>query len=176
MFEGVGKTIKGVANALCWIGIFAFIILGIVLINNDFTIVGWVTLIVGPLCLWIGSLGFYAFGQLVENSDIQTALMQRTSKTVPVYMPAPQPIDKNMSASKSVNTTMPPSQPVNTTAPEKKSTVQEKAEPKVATTATAIILDPDHVRCEKCGTVQRSSRTNCWGCGATFIRDTASKE
>ena len=34
--------------------------------------------------------------------------------------------------------------------------------------AVFIQLDEDHIRCVKCGTVQRSGRTKCWGCGISF--------
>lgn len=69
MFSNVGEKIKGLARVITWIGILASVIGGIVLIGGGKFIVGLLTAAVGVLFSWLGSLGLYAFGQLVENSD-----------------------------------------------------------------------------------------------------------
>ena len=69
MYENIGRKIKIVAKVLCWIGIIAFIIKGLNVVDDDIFL-GFFYLLVGPLASWIGSFITYGFGQLVENSDI----------------------------------------------------------------------------------------------------------
>ena len=72
MFDNIGGKIKTLAKVVCWIGIIACIITGIVLMatNDDLVLVGILTAVVGSLLSWVGSFILYGFGQLVENSDI----------------------------------------------------------------------------------------------------------
>ena len=72
MFDNIGGKIKGVAAAVCWLGIIISIIVGIDLCASDeevLTVVGIVVIFLGSLSSWIGSFVLYGFGQLVENSD-----------------------------------------------------------------------------------------------------------
>ena len=71
MFDNIGGKIKTLAKVVCWIGIIACIITGIVLIamDEDSILVGILTAVVGPLLSWVSSFVLYGFGQLVENSD-----------------------------------------------------------------------------------------------------------
>lgn len=78
MFENVGAKLKAYAKVICWIGIILSVISGIVLMadgyNGSGVFPGLLIIIVGSLASWIGSLGIYGFGELVENSDIRTNL------------------------------------------------------------------------------------------------------
>lgn len=77
MFDDIGGKIKGLASFICWAGIIACVILGIVMIVNAtsgyrtdsaMVFLGIVTIIVGSLLSWVGSFVLYGFGELVENS------------------------------------------------------------------------------------------------------------
>lgn len=71
MFDNIGGKIKTLAKVVCWIGIIACIITGIVLMatDEDLILVGILTVVVGSLLSWVGSFALYGFGQLIENSD-----------------------------------------------------------------------------------------------------------
>ena len=72
MFDNIGGKIKTLAKVVCWIGIIACIITGIVLMATDEELVlaGILTAAGGSLLSWVSSFVLYGFGQLVENSDI----------------------------------------------------------------------------------------------------------
>ena len=72
MFDNIGCKIKALAQVICWIGIIASVIIGFVLIvqDEDTAFIGILTMILGSLGSWIGSIMTYGFGQLIENSDI----------------------------------------------------------------------------------------------------------
>ena len=102
MFNNIGRKIKMLAKVLCWFGIIASVISGIVMVFTgvavNSTVVrgygatadelsgtaavigGIVMMIVGSLVSWIGSFCMYGFGQLVENSDIRTRVALQQSK------------------------------------------------------------------------------------------------
>lgn len=86
MFNNIGHKIQVLAKVLCWIGIICWVITGLALmagsssmtyrLNGEFVransgagvVVGILTIVVGVLVSWIGSLVLYAFGQLVEDT------------------------------------------------------------------------------------------------------------
>ena len=72
MFNNIGGKIKSLAKVVCWIGIIASIIGGIVLFMEDDDMFFICVLIAGggALISWVSSFVLYGFGQLVENSDI----------------------------------------------------------------------------------------------------------
>ena len=83
MFNNIGTRLKTVAKIFCWIGIALSGISGIILITSGLQaykggginiLIGLLVIILGSLFSWIGSLGLYGFGELIENSDIQTNL------------------------------------------------------------------------------------------------------
>ena len=82
MFNNIGSKCKTVAKVSCWIGIIASVIGGIAMIaaganswNGGALIFGGiVTMLIGSLLSWIGSLGLFALGEITENSDIRTNL------------------------------------------------------------------------------------------------------
>ena len=71
MFDNIGGKIKTLAKVVCWIGIIACIITGIVQMatDEDLVLAGILTAVVGSLLSWVSSFVLYGFGQLVENSD-----------------------------------------------------------------------------------------------------------
>ena len=104
MFNNIGRKIKTLAKVLCWLGIIASVISGIVMVltgvafNRASVVRGYsatvdselggaaavvggiVMMVVGSLVSWIGSFCMYGFGQLVENSDIRTRVALQQSK------------------------------------------------------------------------------------------------
>ncbi|MBQ8953973.1 MAG: hypothetical protein IJ048_07635 [Clostridia bacterium] len=74
MFSNVGGKLKGIAEFVCWIGILASCLGGYVIYTNSYSqysaFYAILIAVSGSLASWLGSLGLYAFGQLVENSDI----------------------------------------------------------------------------------------------------------
>jgi hypothetical protein len=71
LYDNVGNKIKIIAKVTCWIGIIASIIGGLVCMGfgDELIPIGLVVIFGGSIFSWLGSLGIYAFGQLVENSD-----------------------------------------------------------------------------------------------------------
>ena len=79
MFNNIGGKIKGLAKFLCWLGIIACVILGVLLImsarngygyTDTTTIVyGILVIVFGSILSWIGSFVLYGFGELVDNSS-----------------------------------------------------------------------------------------------------------
>ena len=67
MFDNIGGKIKTLAKVVCWIGIVASVILGLLSMN---VITALLIMGIGSLSSWIGSFMTYGFGQLIENTDI----------------------------------------------------------------------------------------------------------
>ena len=70
MFKNIGAKIKGFASFICYFGIALSVALGIILLDNKNIPAALAVIFSGTLFSWLGSLFLYAFGQLVENSDI----------------------------------------------------------------------------------------------------------
>ncbi len=75
MYSNVGRKMKGLATALCWIGVIASVISGIIMISaikskygDDFVIVGLIYITIGCLASWLAYLFLCAIGELVDNS------------------------------------------------------------------------------------------------------------
>lgn len=75
MFTNIGSKIKGATKVFCWLLIALFVIIGVALLVSDAVLNGIIVLIAGPLATWVSSFVLYGFGELVENSCIQTNLM-----------------------------------------------------------------------------------------------------
>lgn len=75
MFNNIGAKIKTAAKVLCWIGIVACVIIGIVMMvaSKQTVLTGLLVMIVGSLASWISSFMMVGFGQLVENSNVIAA-------------------------------------------------------------------------------------------------------
>lgn len=87
MFENIGSKIKTVAKVVCWIGIIASVISGIVLIaqDEDTAFLGFLVIVLGCVGSWVGSFITYGFGQLVENSDILVKQGNQNHPNAPIY-------------------------------------------------------------------------------------------
>lgn len=71
MFDNIGGKIKGLAEFICYLGIIAFCIVGVVVIvTMESFILGVVVAGIGSLGSWIGSFMLYGTGQLIQNTDI----------------------------------------------------------------------------------------------------------
>lgn len=84
MFDNIGGKIKGLAKFICWLGIIACVIGGIVMIvqGNELSrysyryeqtgsgmIAGGVALaIIGSIFSWLSSLALYGFGELIDRA------------------------------------------------------------------------------------------------------------
>lgn len=68
MYDNIGEKIKGLARTICIIGIVLSVFAGIALIasgSNQGVAQGLLTMILGALCSWVGSLALYGFGELI---------------------------------------------------------------------------------------------------------------
>ena len=98
MFDNIGGKMKTLAKVVCWIGIIASCLCGIILIgiDEDTALTGFLVLIFGSLSSWIGSFMTYGLGQLIENSDILVEIAQRSSLS-------PTPKAKTVSSNKTTD-------------------------------------------------------------------------
>ena len=78
MFDNIGGKIEGLAKVICWIGIIASVIGGIVMFvaagemrygGGTYVALGFVVIIVGSLGSWIGSFFMYGFGELISDTS-----------------------------------------------------------------------------------------------------------
>lgn len=76
MFNNIGRKIKTFAKVMCWIGIIASVVAGLVMIATIFSsyaptagiVAGILTAVLGSLFSWVGSFMMVGFGELVENT------------------------------------------------------------------------------------------------------------
>ena len=82
MFNNIGGKIKALAKVICWIGIIASVIGGIVLMihDEDMILYGILTAVGGALFSWIGSFFTYGFGELIDNTSKLVAHAEKTEK------------------------------------------------------------------------------------------------
>ena len=74
MFSNIGSKCKTAAKILCWLGINAALIAGVVCIIAGNIGFGIGYIIGGSLVSWLGSLGLYGIGEAAENSAIAANL------------------------------------------------------------------------------------------------------
>ena len=87
MFKNIGKKIKLLAKILCWLQIIAYMATAVFFMVMDQILLGFVILVVGFLVAWIGSFLLYGFGELVDNSTIQTKMMLKWERqNKPTYV------------------------------------------------------------------------------------------
>lgn len=73
MFDNIGRKIKTLAQVICVLGIIVSVIGGIILWITGGGLGFVISLVAIPISAvisWVGSLGLYGFGQLIENTDI----------------------------------------------------------------------------------------------------------
>ena len=95
MFDNLGQKAKVISQIAFWIRViiclvlgFVFYMLGKQLALNRITssysiyasIAAVIVIVVGPIVAWLKSALYYAAGQLLENSDMQTEIMKREYK------------------------------------------------------------------------------------------------
>ncbi len=80
MFSNIGGKIKGLALAVTVLGIVGSSLAGIgsMAINP---VVGIITIVIGAVASWLGSLVLYGMGQLIENSDEIVEYLEAISQT-----------------------------------------------------------------------------------------------
>ncbi len=69
MYNNVGDKIKGLAVFVCLIGIVLSLIYGFILMDEDKVGLGLLTIFLGGVGSWLGSLTLYGFGRLVECTE-----------------------------------------------------------------------------------------------------------
>ncbi len=82
MFTNVGAKIQTVAKVECWLGIILSVVFGFIrMFRFDVAafVSGLLTVVLGSLFSWIGSICLYGFGQLIENSDLRTEICPKQS-------------------------------------------------------------------------------------------------
>ena len=80
MYDNIGGKIKSWAVWIFVVEAIAAVIGGIALIANDNGLVGFLTIVFGPIAAWVSSWLLYGFGQLIENSDIIAAEYNRKNE------------------------------------------------------------------------------------------------
>ena len=80
MFSNIGGKIKAAAKIACWILIGLSVVWGITLMVSGQGLMGFVMIVACSLAAWVGSFTLYGFGELIENSCIQTNLMIKWDK------------------------------------------------------------------------------------------------
>lgn len=70
MFTNIGGKIKTLTKVICWIGIAASVIGGVVCMADDEVLLGLAVIVGGALASWLGSFFTYGFGELVENVTV----------------------------------------------------------------------------------------------------------
>lgn len=78
MFTNVGSKIKTLAKVECWLGIILSVVFAFIqmfgLGGGAAVVSGLLTIGIGSLFSWIGSICLYGFGQLIDNSDVRTQI------------------------------------------------------------------------------------------------------
>lgn len=72
MFANIGGKLKAIAKVMTYLGIATSAISGLIVMFTNF-LLGLIVICLGCLGSWIGSLGMYAFGHLIENTDMLVA-------------------------------------------------------------------------------------------------------
>ena len=86
MFNNIGRKIKTFAKVMCWIGIIASVVAGLVMIATSFSsyapaagiVAGILTAVLGSLFSWVGSFMMVGFGELIEKT---TEIAENTRRT-----------------------------------------------------------------------------------------------
>lgn len=108
MFSNIGRKIKVLAQVVCWVGIIAAVISGIIIMAGGASIsmggyeysssasgltvlAGFLVILLGSLFSWIGSFVLYGFGELIEsNADIRALLGGGAGNVAPFYAQQPR--------------------------------------------------------------------------------------
>lgn len=74
MFTNLGGKLMMMAKILCWLGIVASVIAGIVMLatsrgNAGMIVGGILVIVIGSLVSWIGSWAMYGLGEVVKEAE-----------------------------------------------------------------------------------------------------------
>ena len=69
MFKEVGIKIMVAAKVLFALSLIACLVGSICLFAEELSLLGIVTLLVGPFVSWLGSVCLYGYGRLIDNSE-----------------------------------------------------------------------------------------------------------
>ena len=139
MFENIGGKIKGFAKFVCWLGIIASIIMGILSNVDGNPLLGILIAVAGSVASWVGSFLTYGFGQLIENSD---TLVKQNNEFI------------NSNLFKNVS-------------PQEENTPAFVWEPVKETAAFRV--SETNIKCSNCHQVQFKGNETCTQCGAKFV-------
>lgn len=76
MYKNIGGKIKTLSKAVCWLGIIASVVFGVItivsaVINGEEIIVpivmGVVYIVIGSIASWIASFFTYGFGEIIDK-------------------------------------------------------------------------------------------------------------
>ncbi len=78
MFDDIGGKIKKLATVVCWTGIIASVISGLMIwsqgLDGDAGIIvffsGLFTMALGACASWVGTFLLYGFGEIIENLEV----------------------------------------------------------------------------------------------------------
>ena len=168
MFDNIGERLKGLAKAVCWIGIICSVITGIVLFASsdryvDYTLPGILIIVLGSLGCWIGSWALYGIGEAAANSKlIVRELIIQPGESVGKHDNHGKAIEGAENSNRIVK------EPINQQeeSVEKHADHGEATDNVVNSTENDVLLDGKYWRCARCGTINLESRTFCKGCGA----------
>lgn len=86
MYSNIGNKIKTLAKIVCIIIAIVWIIVGFILIFDRYSsplvrLVGFLSIIIGPLLSWISSFLLYGYGELIEqNAEIEREIKRLTKR------------------------------------------------------------------------------------------------
>ena len=181
MFENIGRKIKSLAVIDFVLGSILCIIAGLALIiqsdrYNPTATAGFIVLIAGPLVFWISSFCLYGFGELIEKTCENNALLQQMEKnqiTAPDNTKiSPEKGESPANNSFSVEGIVCPA--CNTTQPSFRTkcwTCGAPLQPKNTSEKHPVNRQNAWMSCPACGSMQRNTRESCTDCGALFEHD-----
>lgn len=149
MFDNIGSKIKSFVTINAYVGIGIFVLLGLLLMADNF-LIGLLTAAIGSSFCWISSFVMYGLGQLIENSYEMVRLLKgsntqtpsKSTKFTPVYKPA---TSSNQQASATP--------------------VQRNKNVPIAVTKTP----SGKIICPTCSLEQWGGAFECSGCGQVFM-------
>ncbi len=103
MFTNIGRKIQMLAKVLCWIGIAASCIYGIIVIvsgtsisrylggGGSLVLAGVLIMLLGSLLSWVGSFVLFGFGELIERVKNIEGKLDNPAPSAPMPEAAPVP-------------------------------------------------------------------------------------
>ncbi len=183
LFERSGEKMKAIAKFACLAGIIvsgiaglALIVYGIILTGTSgtqgavvwFIAGGIILLLIGSAVSWLGSLAYYALGQITENSEIRTRIAMDNAKETQNQKKNEMKAAKEQSAVHA-NAIFDKKTAASFEPYEGQEETQSEMDHDPEKTNVIVLINGQE-RCKECGTIQKSGRTVCWKCGVRFVR------